>query len=448
LTHDVVLRNSPLLCPYKKIGLPVECYFMSNGSSSSRLPFTIATSIAGAVFGIALGLFLAYVVLPANLVLRDAPPSFLRADLTGEKVQYRDLYVARVAQRYSLGVQGGSADLAFQEAQESLGIASGDASPADALTMVSSAQQAAALENQRDGPNPDAGRFTLADANNMKLLTDRLTQIQGQPVAVPAELQTAQRNALLFGLGLLFLLGLFLVGFLWAIGHLFGARQKGAATATTATSTYTAPVAAADGASATYVRPATVDELPEVLIDVKVPPPATESGLTVPAAGVATMAGAVAFQQRVASPVPGETLIGTYSTTYAHGDDTYDEGFQISSSTGDLIGECGASIVDRYGLERPSRVVALAMWVFDKNDFQSTKSVLMTPFAFRDEMIREKLSSRGELVQARQSLFEVLTSSLRVEVEVRNLSMQPIGNDPDGYFEHVDLEFRVFKRPL
>jgi len=43
---------------------------MVNGSSSSRLPFTIATFIAGAVFGLALGMFLAYVVLPANLVLR------------------------------------------------------------------------------------------------------------------------------------------------------------------------------------------------------------------------------------------------------------------------------------------------------------------------------------------------------------------------------------------
>jgi hypothetical protein len=185
-----------------------------------------------------------------------------------------------------------------------------------------------------------------------------------------------------------------------------------------------------------------------VLIDVKTSPPPTEPGISVPASSVAAMAGAVTLQQRAASPVPGETLLSTFDTTFTHGDDRYDEGFQISSSTGDLIGECGASIAERYGLEQPAKVIALAMWVFDKNDFQSTKSVLLTPFAYRDEQIRQKLSSRGEQVQARLGMFEVLTSTLRVEVEVRNLTMQPIGSDPDGYFDRVDLEFRVFKRPL
>jgi hypothetical protein len=146
--------------------------------------------------------------------------------------------------------------------------------------------------------------------------------------------------------------------------------------------------------------------------------------------------------------VPGESLIATFTTSFSHGEDDYDEGFQISSSSGDLIGECGASIADRNGLDRPAKVVALGMWVFDKNDFQSTKSVLFTPYAFRDEQIRHKLASRGDAVQARLGMFEVITSSLRVEVEVRNLTLQPIGNDPDGYFEHVDLEFRVFKKPI
>jgi hypothetical protein len=418
---------------------------MSNGSGSNRLLFIILTFIAGAAFGLALGAFLAYVVLPANIVLRDAPPTFLRAGANGATVEYRDLYVARVAQRYFQGVQGGTADPAFVEAQESLGVASGDATPAEALSMVGAAQLAAEQENLRDGPNPDAGRFTLADQNNMKLLAERLTQIQGQPVVLPADLTAARRSALLLGMAGLFLLGAFLVGALVVLNSLLGRRSAAAVQKTT---TYKSPVAMDDGASVTYVRPATVDELPEVLIDVKTNPPPTEPGIAVAPSGVAAMASAVSMQQRAASPVAGESLIGTFSTSYTHGEEQYDEGFQISSSTGDLIGECGASIADRYGLDQPSRVIALGMWVFDKNDFQSTKSVLMTPFAFRDSQIQAKLVSRGDPVQARLGMFEVLTSSLRVEVEVRNLLMQPIGNDPDGYFDRVDLEFRVFKRPL
>lgn len=417
---------------------------MSNGSSSSRLPFTIATFIAGAIFGLALGLFLAYVALPANLVLNDAPPLFLRVNPTGATVEYQNLFVARVANRYFQGVQGGTEPAAFTEALNSLGVSSGDATPAEALAMSSAGQLAAEQENLRDGANPDAGYFTLADQNSMKLLSDRLVTIQGQPAVVPESVIQDRRNALLIGLISLALLGTFLVGALVVLGS----RMAGASTTTT---TATAAAAAApidNGASVTYVRPATVDELPEVLIDVKTTPPPTEPGINVGPATVAAMAGAVSLQQHAASPVPGESLIATYTTSFSHGEDDYDEGFQISSSSGDLIGECGASIAERYGLDRPAKVVALGMWVFDKNDFQSTKSVLMTPFAFRDDQIRHKLASRGDAVQARLGMFEVMTSTLRVEVEVRNLTLEPIGSDPDGYFERVDLEFRVFRRPL
>lgn len=425
----------------------VESRFMNNGSGSNRLLFIIATFIAGVAFGAALGAFAAYVVLPANLVLRDAPPAFLRADVSGATVEYRDLYVARVAQRYSLGVQGGAADPAFTEALESLGVASGDASPADALGMVSSAQKAADQENLRDGPNPDAGRFTLADANNIKLLTDRVTQIQGQPAVIPESVVAARRADIFkWGAGL-FVLGLFLIGVLVALNALFGRGNSTMTTKTTTATVKTHTVAPEDGVSVTQMRAASIDELNDMLIDVKAPSP-TEPGIAVHPASVAAMAGAVSMQPRAASPVAGESLINTFTTSYAHGDATYDEGFQISSSSGDLIGECGASIAERYGLEKPPQVTALGVWVFDKNDFQSTKSVLMTPFAFRDEPIRQKLTALGDPVQARLGMFEVLTSTLRVEVEVRNLMMLPIGNDPDGYFEHVDLEFRVFKRPL
>lgn len=413
------------------------------------MPFTIAAFIAGVVFGAALGAFLAYVVLPANIVLRDAPPAYLRADPTGANVEYRDLYVARVAQRYSLGVQGGLADPAFTEAQESLGIASGDASPADALSMVNSAAQAANLENQRDGTNPDAGRFTLADANNMKSLSDRLTQIQGQPAVTPESVVAARRSALIYGVIGLLILGAFLVGALAALNAFLSRGNNATVTTTkTTTATYKAqPTVAGDGAAATFTPAASVDELPDVLIDVKTPPP-TEPGLHVPASSVAAMAGAVTLQQRAASPVAGESLINSFTASFANGDDAFDEDFQINSSSGDLIGECGASIAERYGVDKPSKVTALGIWVFDKNDFQSTKSMLMTPFAYRDPAIHEKVKQLGEPVQARLGMFEVLTSTLRVEVEVRNLLMQPIGHDPDGYFAHVDLEFRVFKRPL
>jgi hypothetical protein len=41
----------------------------------------------------------------------------------------------------------------------------------------------------------------------------------------------------------------------------------------------------------------------------------------------------------------------------------------------------------------------------------------------------------------------VNTSTLRVEVEVRHLQMMPLDGNPDGYFQRLELEFRVYKRP-
>jgi hypothetical protein len=103
-------------------------------------------------------------------------------------------------------------------------------------------------------------------------------------------------------------------------------------------------------------------------------------------------------------------------------------------------------VADRIGVDTPARVTALAVWVFDKNDFHSTTKVLMSDYAFTDAPIRNKLSMRGEPVLARPGMFEVVTSTLRVEIEVRDLRMQPVGSEPNGYFDRLDLEFRVFKR--
>jgi hypothetical protein len=113
---------------------------------------------------------------------------------------------------------------------------------------------------------------------------------------------------------------------------------------------------------------------------------------------------------------------------------------------GELIGECGASIVERLGLDVPAKVVALAVWVFDKNDFQSTTKVLMTDYAYNDSLIRGKLDNRGDAILARNGQMSIDTSTLRVEVDVSGLDFAPVGNETNGYFEKINLQYRVFKK--
>lgn len=409
---------------------------MSDASGFNRWFIVTVAVVVGFLIGVAFAAYLAYAWVPANLILRDAPPRFLRFDPAGDRPDYRDVYVARVATRYAQGVQAGQPDAALTQAQQALGVTTGDATPIEALAMARSAEQAARNENAREGANPDQGWFTLADQNSLTLLAERLEQVKDQQPVIPESVIEARRNVALLG-GLLLLLWIaLLTGLLLLVANLLKPAPVRLA----------APTVAPRVAGEAEARPAAV-----VNVNVGDGQVAVEAPVA-PAAAAPTEPGVIPALYspspvRVSSPLPGESLINTFHAVYEHGNENFDEGFQISATSGELIGECGASVADRVSLTSPSRVTALAIWTFDKNDFQSTTKVMLTPYAYRNNVMRSKLAARGELVQAAPGMFEIVTSTLRVEVEVRNLQLLPLDGDPDGYFQRADLEFRVYKRP-
>jgi len=400
---------------------------MSGASGFNRWFVVTVAVVVGFFIGLAFAAYLVYAWVPANVILRDAPPLFLRFDPSGQRPDYRDVYVSRVANRYAQGVRAGQPDLALTQAQQALGVTTGDATPIEALQMARSAEQAARNENAREGNDPDQGWFTLADQNNLTLLADRLDQVKDQPAVVAQSVIEARRNVALFG-AVLLLVWIGILAFLLLL--VASAFRPAVASAARARST--------PGLQPTVAPNVNGDERVTAVPQAAVAAP-TEPGV------IPTVYSPSAV--RVSSPVPGESLIGTFVAVYEHGNEQFDEGFQISSATGELIGECGASVTDRVSLTSPSQVVALKVWVFDKNDFQSTNKMLLTPYAYRNNVMRSKLAEHGDLVQARPGIFEVNTSTFRVEVEVRHLQMLPLDGNPDGYFQRLELEFRVYKRP-
>ncbi len=405
---------------------------MSDASGFNRWFIVTVALVIGFLIGVAFAAYLVYAWVPANIILRDAPPRFLRFDPAGDRPDYRDVYVARVAARYAQGVQVGQPESALTQAQQALGVTTGDATPIEALAMARSAEQAARNENAREGANPDQGWFTLADQNSLTLLAERLEQVKDQQPVIAQSVIEARRNAALLG-GLLLLLWIaLLTGLLLLVVNLLKPAPVSA----------TAPAVAPRVASEAGARPAAVVNVNvgdgQVAMEASAAAP-TEPG-TIPTLYSPSPV-------RVGSPLPGESLINTFHAVYEHGNENFDEGFQISATSGELIGECGASVADRVSLTSPSRVTALAIWTFDKNDFQSTTKVMLTPYAYRNNVMRSKLAARGELVQAAPGIFEIVTSTLRVEVEVRNLQLLPLDGDPDGYFQRAELEFRVYKKP-
>ena len=134
-------------------------------------------------------------------------------------------------------------------------------------------------------------------------------------------------------------------------------------------------------------------------------------------------------------------------TTYVLGDDLYDESFSIDAQNGEFLGEYGVGVSDAIGVGDPKKVTAIEIWLFDKNDIKTATKVLMTPHAFNDQTLRNKLEAKGELVQLApngQILLE--TKTLQLLATVVDLEFGQ-GNLPaESYFDRFTLELAVWPK--
>jgi hypothetical protein len=402
----------------------------------------LAALLAGFVVGAAFGAYLLFAVIPPTDVTGGATPRDLYYDPEGNYPQYRDYYAARASERFA-ALGGAASEQALMAARDELGVTTGEVTPADALVMVRGALAVAAKENASEA-NPDAGRFTLQDQQNLSALSDRLEATQGNELSAEAQSVEAARNLLRIG-GLLGLVVLILAAavLLWLLTRVLGAREAAVVDNSTSDGVRT-PSRTNDRP---VRRPAVTPTSDERIV---VPDSDNSPRMRNASPAVTSDSPFSASAPATTGPRPvvsaGEQRIGSFDTVYEIGDDRYDESFPIHGAMGELIGECGASIVERIDVGSPARVVAVAVWLFDKGDFQSTTKVLVSDFAFADTALRDKLRNRGDAVQARPGSFEIVTSALRVEVEVTMLECAPVGGASSGYFEKLGLHFNVYRK--
>jgi hypothetical protein len=114
----------------------------------------------------------------------------------------------------------------------------------------------------------------------------------------------------------------------------------------------------------------------------------------------------------VSAAAPG---LGHFVTSYAVGNDHYDESFSIETPTGEFLGECGVGISETIGEGAPDHVTAFEVWLFDKNDIRTVTKVLMSEYAYNDTELRDRLAPKGEAVLAQANTpIELETATLRV----------------------------------
>jgi len=151
-----------------------------------------------------------------------------------------------------------------------------------------------------------------------------------------------------------------------------------------------------------------------------------------------------AISPEIAEAMPSGTVLGHFITSYALGNDHYDESFSIETE-GDFMGECGVGIGETIGVGPPDKVTALEVWLFDKNAIRTETKVVMSTHAFSDDDLRSKLAPRGEPVLAEPDKVIMLeTTDLRVAAQITEMEYSPDATPPESFFDRITFELVVY----
>jgi len=140
-------------------------------------------------------------------------------------------------------------------------------------------------------------------------------------------------------------------------------------------------------------------------------------------------------------------VLGHFVTSYALGNDNYDESFSIETSTGEFLGECGVGISETIGAGDPDKVTAFEVWLFDKNDIRTVTKVLMSEHAYHDQELRATLAPKGEAVLAAPNQPVMLeTATLRVEATATEIIYGSGALPPNSFFERLTVELVTYQK--
>jgi hypothetical protein len=138
---------------------------------------------------------------------------------------------------------------------------------------------------------------------------------------------------------------------------------------------------------------------------------------------------------------PSLPSLGHFVTSYALGNDTYDESFSIETSAGEFLGECGVGISETLGSGDPDKVTAFEVWLFDKNDIRTVTEVLMSEHAYNDPDLRASLAPKGEAVLALVNQpLSLETATLRLDVLVTEMTYGEGVLPPNSFFDRLTIE--------
>lgn len=141
-----------------------------------------------------------------------------------------------------------------------------------------------------------------------------------------------------------------------------------------------------------------------------------------------------------------EAPMAEFVTSYAIGEDYYDQSFSIETRSGEFLGECGVGISEAIGVGDPKKVTAFEVWLFDKNDIRTVTKVLMTEHCFHDDALRAKLAAKGEAVLGGEgAIIDLSTASLRVQAKVIEMEYGVENLPPNSFVTRLTIELAAWQ---
>ncbi len=452
-----------------------------------------AALLSGFLLGTLATAYLMLNWVPKAWQYRDSIPSLLAygnpAGTTDAQraATYRDFYVAAIAARYERALTGPERQseqfraAALKDARTQLGVTTGDATSAEAADMVKNTFELAKRENDDEAAkrlNRDGGWFSNADETGLSKLATELNNRRTDNVpneSAPRETQMFGKDTWLgwFSRFILpfILFALLLVGFgllfQWLISQLMGTPTLPAERAPILDEAddfvddHAAPYASGEGEPETTLAPEAERPPGSRFQSTPVQPaptrrlepagPDVEASYPIGGAAAATRtqynelgatqddANQTNLNAPVSSALSAPHSLGTVD--YIHGEDNFDEDFDITGPKGLLVGTCGASIAERIGMTQPSSVNALLISVFDKAAFKTTSKVLVVPGVLNNPLLKRKLSEKGELITALPGEeITIDTQTLRVLCKVNTLDINDETSER-GHFKRAELSF-------
>ena len=164
-----------------------------------------------------------------------------------------------------------------------------------------------------------------------------------------------------------------------------------------------------------------------------------------------TRAGVIANQTEMPDyqALGQEPPISQFVTTYALGDDLFDDSFSIDSPSGEFLGECGIGISETIGVGDPKKVQAFEVWLFDKNDVQTVTKVLMSAHAYNDVATYQRMQAKGEPFMVERGKQVVLeTAALQLVATVSDAAYGQGAMPDQSYFDRLTLEISVWPKTV